>query len=280
MATENDGARQRKDPRETDELIQLALSEADEDAAWDAVVVLHFRATPEVLEKARGLCTSADGRERKVGADILGQLGVPERAFPEECYGILKKMLEFENVPDVLEAVGIAFGHLHDVRAVKLLAPLNEHADADVRMGVVYGISRHDEPLAIQTLIKLSEDSDDDVRDWATFELGSMLDTDTPEIRDALFRRLTDANDDARAEAMVGLARRKDMRVLSPLLEELGSESVGLLVLEAAEELGDASLTPALLALRARWEGDDDRHCVVLNRALLSCLPAGTSRVN
>jgi hypothetical protein len=64
--------RRRDDPRSTDELIALALNEKDEDAAWDPVVVLHFRATPEVLSKAQTLCRSSVRRERELGADILG----------------------------------------------------------------------------------------------------------------------------------------------------------------------------------------------------------------
>ena len=214
--------KRRDDPRSTDELIALALTERDEDAAWDPVVVLHFRATPEVLSKALALCRSSVTKERELGADILGQLGVPERAFSEECFNSLKVMLAKETEPDVLQSIAVAYSHLFDPRAVELLAPLRNHASEDVRLAVVHGLSRHRDDLAIRSLIELSTDKDEDVRNWATFGLGSMIETDTSEIREALFARLADANEEARGEALVGLARRKDGRVFDPLVEEFG----------------------------------------------------------
>jgi len=120
----------RSDPRSTEQLIQLALSETNDDAAWEPVMVLHFRATSEVLETAKRLCIGAAPRERKLGADILGQLGVPDRAFPDECFHTLARMVTDETDSEVLESIGIAFGHLHDIRAVELLAPLRHHISA------------------------------------------------------------------------------------------------------------------------------------------------------
>jgi hypothetical protein len=46
----------RNDPRSTEQLIRLALTDEDEDAAWQPVVVLHYRATREVLLRAEELC--------------------------------------------------------------------------------------------------------------------------------------------------------------------------------------------------------------------------------
>ena len=39
------------DPRSTEDLIHLALTETDEDAAWDAITALHFRGNREVLDR-------------------------------------------------------------------------------------------------------------------------------------------------------------------------------------------------------------------------------------
>jgi HEAT repeat protein len=88
----------------------------------------------------------------------------------------------------------------------------------------------HDEPLAIQSLIELTKDEDARVRDWATFALGQQVDADTPSLRDALIERLTDSDDDARGEALIGLARRGDRRLIPALIDELESESVGTLL--------------------------------------------------
>jgi hypothetical protein len=113
----------RRDPRSTGELIRFALNEEDEHAAWEPVVVLHCRGTPEVLAAAESLCFSSACKERVLGANILGQLGVPDRAFPEECFRILIEMLGTERDPNVLEAIGVAFGHLDDKRAIPCSCP-------------------------------------------------------------------------------------------------------------------------------------------------------------
>src|SRR5947209_10347206 len=88
--------------------------------------------------------------------------------------------------PLVFEAIGLAFGHLHERRAIPLLAPLSKHQDNDVRLGVVKGLLNHPDATAIATLIELTKDEDEDVRNWATFGLGSQTDLDTAEIRAAL----------------------------------------------------------------------------------------------
>lgn len=110
----------------------------------------------------------------------------------------------------------------------------------------------HSAPDSVSALIELSADADEDVRNWATFGLGSMDSVDTPLLREALVRRLNDTNAEIRGEALVGLAQRKDPRVVEPLRRELAVEDVGLLAVEAAESLGDPSLLPLLQARRDR----------------------------
>jgi hypothetical protein len=90
---------------------------------------------------------------------------------------------------------------------------------------------------------------------------------------EALVSRLVDSYDDARGEALVGLARRKDERVIEPLIKELTSENVGLLALEAAEDVASPRLLPSLLLLKEAWSEDRDRHTGRLDDALRSCSP-------
>jgi HEAT repeat protein len=73
----------------------------------------------------------------------------------------------------------------------------------------VLGLLTMETPAAIEALLELSRDSDVDVRNWATFALGSQIDVDTPQIREALRNRLSDSDEDTRSEALCGLARRK-----------------------------------------------------------------------
>jgi HEAT repeat protein len=273
MATAlNFGWEKHSDPRSVEELVRLALAEQDEDVASEAVTILHYRGSREVLEAATRLCASERADERQLGANILGQLGVPKRTFPGECFETLAAMLARETDPSVLECIGVAFGHLEDPRAIELLLPLKNHTNPDVRFGAALGLSGHDRPDAIEALIELSRDSEEMVRTWATFALGTMISADTPEIRAALFARISDPHDETRGEGLVGLALRKDPRVIEPLIADLSSGNAGRLTLEAAEAIGDPRLYPALVELRSCCS-DDSSNAALLKDALASCAP-------
>jgi HEAT repeat protein len=223
---------------------------------------LHYRATREVFDAAEALCGSACPQEWQLGADILGQLGIPERLFPEESLHLLAEMSRSETDLDVLDSVCIALGHLHHPGAAEPLLRWKRHPEGRIRLSVAIALGGIQAPEAIEGLIELSTDPRPVVRDWATFGLGSQNDLDTPRIREALCARLNDPDAVTQAEAMVGLARRKDERVLLPLLEALRPERLDEyeprsdLVLEAAEELADPRLLPALLAMRGHPDGE------------------------
>ena len=233
------------------ELIAVALT-GDEEPAWNAIRKLQERGDAEVFEAAANQLRSASSKERGRGVDILAQLGTPKPSdeLRRRCADLILEMLKGEQSASVLESIGVALGQLQDPRAVEALLPLHRHPEADVRYGVVFGLLPHSDPTSVSALIELSADSDEDVRNWATFGLGTMENVDTPLLREALVRRLDDTNAEIRGEALVGLARRKDRRVVEPLRKELAAEDVSILAVEAAEAFGDPSMVPLLSALR------------------------------
>ena len=262
----NDDKTLREEPRSVEELIEIALA-APDDAAADIVEVLQARGNREVFELACKLCEAPTSHHRQVGVWILSQNMVPDKTFAADSVPVLLRLLEREQHVYVLQAIGIALGHLRDPRAILALAGLKHHPAAEVRYGVVQGLSGHDDLLAVGTLIELSTDSDRDVRDWATFAIGSLIDTDSPAIREALLTRLTDEDDETRGEALVGLASRGDERVVEPLLRELSLAKVGSLAVEAARDIGNPRLYPVLIRLRERWHADEG----LLNEAIDRC---------
>lgn len=259
------------DERTIPELVAAALAGAEDDQdAWDAIRSLHLRGDAPTFDSAAELMRSPSEKRRSRGVDILAQLGTPKPS-PElraTCAEAILKLLVGEQSPAVLQAIGVALGHLGDPRAVSALLPLKDHRDSGVRFGVVLGLSPHSDPSAIDGLIQLSTDTDDDVRNWATFGLGSMTSSDTPAVREALVARLGDGNDEIRGEALNGLAQRKDQRVREPLRRELSGRPVGILAVEAAGSLGDPSLLPLLLQLRAAASNADDYFKSVLNEVI------------
>ena len=255
------------DPRSTLELINVALTETDFESAWNAVVALHWRGTREVVDEASSLCRSHCARERELGADILGQLGVCTPTFPAERFAILSGMLSRKVNADVLESIFIAFSFLHEPAAVPVITPFRRHADPDVRVAVANALSGHEDRRAIRSLIELSDDDHAEVRNWATFGLGTQIDVDTPEIREALVQRLDDCDDETFGEAQVGLARRGDRRVIPSLLTSLESDVVDRFALEAAELIAAPELSASLNRLHGRLTHNHD----LLDRAIAAC---------
>ena len=54
--------------------------EAAEDAYWQTVTQLHAMPTRQVFERSVRWCSSTDADERRLGADVLGQLGFADGA--------------------------------------------------------------------------------------------------------------------------------------------------------------------------------------------------------
>ena len=224
-------AKYRNDPRSTDELIHLVLTldaDRDNDNYWIPIAVLQHR-LPGIWERVRELGGSSDEKDRSTSATILGQGWVGTKPAAAVCADDLLRMLAREQSPSVLASIIIALGHLHDRRSVGPLADLQSHPAARVRHAVVSSLGGFEEPQAIEVLIKCSADEDRDVRDWATFGLGTQIDADTPAIREALRVRLEEGDDEIRGEALVGLARRGDIRVLPALLKEMHMHSPDVL---------------------------------------------------
>ena len=127
--------------------------------------------------------------------------------FAHEAYVVVTEVLQKERDFLPLSSAISALGHLGDPCAIPLITPFTTHPDARLRFGATFALGCFpDEPASVLALLRLTEDTDDDVRDWATFGLGVQGGADSAEIRDALFRKLTDRNADVREEAMAGLA--------------------------------------------------------------------------
>jgi HEAT repeat protein len=252
------------------ELFEMALAAPDEDddGYWRAVWELNRRGTREVLDVAALLTADGHAWRRRLGIHVLAQLGFSKEAFPEDRERILLELYAIESDPGVLKDLGIAFGHAAGPKAVAPLIALSRHTDAEVRYGATHGLWSMNDTAARTRLIELTEDASPDVRDWATFSV-AYWEVDTPEIRDALLRRTLDEDDDARGEALKGLARRKDPRVLEPLLKEL-AEHPGYFAFDAAEALADPRLYPAL----KRLETSEEDHDRGLAEALEACRPS------
>jgi hypothetical protein len=235
----------------------LPLTEDDEDY-WTLLHELRRRRERTVLEAALRLCGAGGTYERALGARMLEELvDDDERPFAAEVSPAAVALCTNERDPHVLGAATSLLGALKDPRGLEPLLGLMDHDDPGLRLHVAMTLPHlldetRPAERGVRALMVLMEDGDEVVRDWATAALGSMLDVDTPAVRDALARRLDDPDPVVFGEALVGLARRGDERARARVEAALRDLAAGIegpdeeLTRDAAEALGlDPTATAA-----------------------------------
>jgi HEAT repeat protein len=170
-----------------------------------------------------------------------------------------------------------ALGHVGDPATLDLVFPLAAHKNAEVRLAVAFAVATLSlQPLGPQAriaLIRLSRDDNSEVRDWATHALGTLSDVDGPDVRAALLARADDDCHQARAEALYGLAVRRDPRAVPHLIRALQSPQVWGIEVDAAAAAADPRLLPALWALKLSGLADGMRLHKAIDRCSASARP-------
>ncbi|MDP9866691.1 MULTISPECIES: ankyrin repeat domain-containing protein [Streptosporangium] len=203
-----------------DELVERALPyrDIDEEAEtwWTVASALSERGDEDTFEAAARLCVSEDPRKREFAVDVLAQFGFTDGAKPflDRTLPILRRMAATEGDERVLRSVLGALGHHADPRSLPevleiITADGWTRTQADPAALAAVLPPGHAEGLAL--LVSMTEDPDEEVRDWATMGLAGLTE-DTEQIRDALAARLDDEDLTTVAEATRGLAARGDSR--------------------------------------------------------------------
>lgn len=266
----------------------LALGRGPEDADVDdeaasLVQQLQVETAESVLERALSALSHDDPWHRQAAAWVLGQLGYPQgRPFGARVLPELLRAARGERDDDVREDLVDALGKAEDAAWLDALLSFAGDPAPGVRRAVamsVPGMPYAAPPTerALDALLTLSSDTDPRVRDWATFGLGSQWSQDSPAIRASLRARLDDEDPDTAAEALLGLARRGDPAALGRVRAQIEERDrlIGLVALEAAAELADPVLLPALEDLARAWDGDEDEHTEAVAFAMARCDPEG-----
>ena len=254
------------DARSISDLLEAAC-QPDDSAAWDAIAALHWRGSQEVLSRAIALTRSGDPKFRGRGADILSQLGIPERTFPDECFSAVLPLLADEVEAVIRDAI-FALHHIDSSQAASHILPFADHENSDIRHAVAFGLGAVDTPEANDALLKLMTDHDAEVRNWATFGLGQQSDADTDQIRMALVLGLADDDPDVRYEAIIGLGRRRDRQAATYLKTMLHNDPNDIFAREATakllglDESGGMTTAELLGALHRlqKWNKDSTTH--------------------
>jgi hypothetical protein len=265
--------------RATAEAIGASARESDD--FWSTIgEAVESVPVDEVLAVAVTFCRSDVASMRATGAGLLAELGNLGSESADDTLGVLGSLLEREVSPDVIKIALHGVGLTGRTDGVPIVLPFASASDARVRLDATHALysCAGDPPSrdAIDALIGLSNDPDDDVRDWSTFGLGTHIDADVDDedVTGALVARLTDAYIDVREEAAVGLARRGDERAFEPVRVLLEADEVSALTVEAAGYLADERFLRPLVELGEWWEDDSD----LLKRAIARCDPAARAR--
>ena len=234
----------------TDEkVISRLINNKTDKSRWDNICVLRKRPSEELFLKCVELTKSGSTKIRKIGIDILDQLGLTPRPFLKETLKIYFELLEVEIDPDVLSSLFYSIGHnneeLNKVQIEKICS-FRDNENNWVKGGLVSALLGVDNLTAIETLVKLSSDKLSHIRNWATFGLGTQIERNNKIIREALWSRVTDKHQETKLEAIVGLAKRKDNRVNEIIKREIIDGEYGVLLFEAILVVKDKEFLPLL----------------------------------
>lgn len=253
-----------------EELLQTCITEAlrgenDGEPYWQSIRALQARDPDEVWNHLAPVSRHEHGRVRAIVPDVLRFLGQGTHPRLQDTLALFEQMLRDAPAAELVAAIGLALGELGASEGVALMRPFAQHGDANVRFAVVSACLGQKDPAAIEALIALSSDPAEHVRDWATFGLGTQVGpaeegdedaVDTEALRNALAARLDDPHANTRNEALVGLAARRDPRVLPILQREIDRGPESPMVLEAARWMASPSLHDGLRRLEAHADAE------------------------
>jgi len=219
------------------QLMHKAYLEEDDEIYMSYIHELRKRGNHKVFNLAKEYAYSKEPVKRDISASVLSQIGYKSGAFKGESIHLLSKLLNDKNV-EVLSSAIYAFGFRKCTRYAKKLASFITLNSKEVNEALAFSLGGYEDHDAVDALILLMKNKDFDIRNWATFSLAQITEMNSQKIRDALFENVNDEKE-IRGEAMLGLARKKDKRVIDVIINDLQSEFYGSWIFEAIREMPD-----------------------------------------
>ncbi|MFE2328655.1 HEAT repeat domain-containing protein [Streptomyces sp. NPDC059385] len=225
----------------TDELFAGALGEVatdDDEGAVPFLVALHDRPTREVFDRAARLLACEDPVERELGARVLRELGPYDdegrRPFTTETIAVVTAEMGDEPDPWVLGWMISALGYHHAHETLDLVLDHQAHPAQPVRFAVAAALPALADPdrterRVAETLLRLTEDENGDVRWYAAYALFNETYGVTDEQRRLWAGHLIARADAQRGEELAHIATTLDDDAdpaLRALLAEGGSRGL------------------------------------------------------
>ncbi|RYG67962.1 hypothetical protein EON80_12590 [bacterium] len=240
-----------------EQLLALAQEEPDDDGYgkyhWECVFAVVARDSEATFAWLQSALRRGDSECRFV-CDVFGKLREANSPHSKTIATLLIELLAEADDQLVIGAIISALGHGEgEPRILQALLSQVTHPYVMVRWHLIFGLGGYREPEAVEALLTLARDDDELVRDWALLKLRE-LKIDSPAIRAAFVHAMTDEDAMVREEALCGLAKLRDKRVVPAVLREIDEEGHSALFEQIAEHTPNYQLLPALLEM-AKDEG-------------------------
>ncbi len=219
----------------SDFLINKTYQAKNQTNYWNQITFLRQFVNDEMISECFELIDSDDLKYKRIGIDILCQLGQNRKIFIkklfEKIFVIFETTLDEKLICTGLFAIGHNNKHLK-FNQIKFLEKFINSKSKNIRYALTFSLHGIEHDKAIKMLIKLANDRSPRIKDWATFGLGSQIKIDNEEIRSLLYKNCFSNDDQTKQEAIKGLANRKDERVKEIVFHELQHGNFGGLLFD------------------------------------------------
>lgn len=247
---------------ETIKLFEKAYKAKTDNNYWNQISQLRKFATQEMISECILLIDSEDLKSKQIGIDILSQLGKNRKSFIHKMFDKIFNFFETSNNENLILTSLFAIGHNNEylkIKHIKSLEKFKNSKSTDVRYALTFSLLGVEKKIAIDILIELAQDKSLRIRDWATFGLGTQIETDNKEIRGILYKNSLSNNNQIRQEAIKGLANRNDQRVEKLILSELYKENFGTLFFDTLLDIKNGEqYLPLIINIYEKYKHDQD----------------------
>lgn len=245
---------------EVSKLFERAYKAKTDNNYWNQIFELRKVVTPEMISKCFSLIDSDDLKFQEIGIDVLSQLGEDRKSFTpkllDKIFGFFETSTDEKLISKSLFAIGHNNKYIRN-KHFSVLEKFKSSNSTDIRYALTFSLLGIKRNGAIKILIELANDKSLRIRDWATFGLGTQIETDTKEIRDILYKNSLSKNDQIRQEAIKGLANRNDERVEELILSELHKENFGTLFFDTLLNIKNSEqYLPMIIHIYEKYKKD------------------------
>lgn len=264
------------DPRTSEELVQALLRCKSYKDHHEFLSVILPRGGKKEFALGAELLKAKEAKKVIIGARILGELGYFKKPFELERRVLLEEALKQEKRVSVINGIIFALGHLGAEPSLSVLISYLNHTSTWVRYPLAHALGAINHPLAVEGLLKLAKDEDQDVRDWATFGLHlGIEDTPNPVLPEARLKVFKDGLKDpffeVVFESISGLIAMKDPYGFQFLVDKLKEPDVFSGYFDIAGYLGDRRFLPYLEVHLKDSKGAGRVWLRALKRAISDC---------